>query len=358
MSNQSLSDIQEIPFAKVVTAFKLLAKYLLKKWWVLLIVGFIGGSLGVLVATIQKAKYQSSLSFSLEDGGNSLGGALGLAAEFGFNFGGGSGNVFSGENIISIVTSRRIIEQTLLAVDTLEGKPITMAEYFISINKWRKKAKSNSVLGRVSFPVGFSRGQLSYLQDSVLFNIQKEVSKNLVASRRDKKLNIYDISFVSPDEKFTKKFTDKLIDETIRFYTSLRLKKSKQILDILEERMRSMEGAVKGAISQKASLQDANINPAFAEQSAQLQKKQVDVTAYGAAYEELFKSLEMARYQYLSDAPLLQVIDGADYPMKRIKNGRLITGIIWALAATLLAILAFCIRYVRFLSKKSNQKEL
>ena len=67
-----------------------------------------------------------------------------------------------------------------------------------------------------------------------------------------------------------------------------------------------------------------------------LQKKQVDISVYGGAYGELFKNLELARYQYLKDIPLLQVIDEPRYPMKKIKRGRLLTGLMFAIGASLL----------------------
>ncbi|HSR39790.1 MAG TPA: hypothetical protein VLL95_12825, partial [Phnomibacter sp.] len=80
---------------------------------------------------------------------------------------------------------------------------------------------------------------------------------------------------------------------------------------------------------------------------SQLQIKQLDASVYGAAYTELFKNLEMARYQFLNDVPLLQVIDEARYPMKRIKPGRLKTGIIVAFIFGFSAILILGIAYNR-----------
>ena len=72
--------------------------------------------------------------------------------------------------------------------------------------------------------------------------------------------------------------------------------------------------------------------------------------AYGEAYKEMFKTLEMARYQYQKKIPLLQIIDYADYPMKRVKQGKLKTGILFSFFTVLMSI--FILWLVGLLKKK------
>jgi hypothetical protein len=314
-----------------------LFRFLASKWWVLVIAGFLGGITGFLIAYFEKPRYESHLTFALDDGAGGLDGAISLAAEFGFNIG-GSKNIFEGDNILSLLTSRRIVERVLLSVDTLNGKPITMADYLTKISRdsTKKSTKKPTLkelrLSKVSFPAGQPRESFSYLQDSVLLNLYKKLVLNggLAVGKPDKKLNLYEVSVVSPDERFSKVFTDKLIKEATDFYVELKTRKSKSTLQILESRVRDTRGALSGAISSRAGIQDNNLNPAFQEAQASVQEKQVDISAYGAAYGELYKNLELARYQYLKDIPLLQVIDPADYPMKRIKKGKAFTAVLFA----------------------------
>jgi len=353
MGEQIISkDPEAISFGEVMSAFKLFIKYLFGKWWLFLIVGIIGAGSGIVYATFQKAKYQSFLSFALEENGGALSGALGLAAEFGFNLGVGGRDIFSGDNILAILTSRKIIEETLLTTETLNGNLTTLADYYNVISKSGTE-NENSKIAKVKYPVGLARKDFSYLQDSVLFVMQKRVLQNLVAIRRDKKLNIFDISFTSPDERFSKIFTDRIVKQTTLYYTDLRTKRSQQLLNNLERRVAEMKGSARVAIKGRATIQDANINPALAEQGSLLQQKQLDASVYGAAYTELFKNLEVARYQFLNDIPLLQVIDEAKYPMKKIKLGRLKTGFIAGMLACILLVLVMLFQY-----QKSNIYEL
>jgi uncharacterized protein involved in exopolysaccharide biosynthesis len=318
--------------------------YLLKKWWIILLVVTFATSLGILYAWIKKPQYQSSLTFALEEnGGGGISGALSLAAEFGLNLG-GSRSIFSGENILQIINSRRVVEKVLLSIDSLDkNNPRTIAQYLLDLNKDEKKKSKKSLdrLLSVSFPPGKMRSDFTYLEDSILFVLYKdEILPNLIAHRPDKKLGIFEIQFTSPDERFTKIFTERILKETSDFYTELRSKKSRQTMEILERRVAALRGNVSSAIIGRSDIQDANLNPAFAAAQAQVQVKQADLSAYGGAYAELFKNLELARYQFLQDMPLLQVIDAADYPMKKIKHGRLFMGIVFGMVAGILVLLS------------------
>ena len=113
-----------------------------------------------------------------------------------------------------------------------------------------------------------------------------------------------------------------------------------------------MKGNVNTSIGNMAETQDVNLNPAFSEAQVPVLKQQTNIRVYGAAYTELFKNLEMARYQYLQQIPLMQIIDDANYPMKKIKASKLKTGFLFALGA---CFIAFLIIWLRFLFKiKTN----
>ena len=157
-----------------------------------------------------------------------------------------------------------------------------------------------------------------------------------MATRPDRKLNIYEVNVTSPDEKFTKDFTDRLVAATNEFYIEIRTKKAKQTLDVLQERVAAMKDNLNSSITNKATIQDINVNPAFSEAQVPVQKQQSNIQVYGTAYSEMFKNLELARFQYLNEIPLMQIIDPASYPMQKIKKGKLICAILFAFVAEIL----------------------
>lgn len=327
---------------------------LITRWKLFIVIGFLAGVLGFGYAYFKKPVFESRLTFALDAGSNdgALSGAMNLASQLGLGFGTGQ-SMFDGDNILEILVSRRMVENVLLSVDSSNGKPTTLVDYYLEINGIRKGLDENVYLKNVRFPIGSKKGHLSYLQDSVLNNVYLGLSADeIFASRPDKKLSIYEVKVKSPNEKFSKVFTDRIVAETANFYTEITSRKDKETLEILEQRVSSLKGNVGASIETKASSQDANINPAFVAAQSLALKEQYNMQAYGEAYKEMFKTLEMARYQYLKKIPLLQIIDDADYPMKKIKLGKLRTGIIFSIAACFLLI--FVLWVSSLLMKKTS----
>lgn len=318
--------------------------FISKRWYLVFLAGIFGCVIGISYAWLSKPKYQSSLTFALEENTGGLSGAMSIAAEFGLNLGGGK-SIFSGDNILQIINSRRVIEKVLLSEDIkeLNSTNKTLAQYLLDL----KKVNQNKRTDTVKFEIGKKRETFSYLEDSVLFVLyKKDILENLLVFRPDKKLSIYEIRFTGPEERFVKIFTERLLTETNEFYTELRSKKSRQTLEVLENRVNYLRNNLNSSISSRTRIQDANTNPAFAAAQAPLQQRQLDITAQSAAYSELFKNLELARFQYLQDVPLLQIIDEVKYPLKNIKKGRLITGIIVGSLFTIFALAFISLKYL------------
>jgi Chain length determinant protein len=319
------------PFLMASTA--MVINNIKKRWWLILLLCILGGILGYYFAAKTRQMFQSNLTFVVDEGGssNAMGGALSLAAQFGLNIG-GANDIFSGDNIIEIIKSRRLIEKVLLSIDTFENKPFVLAEYYQQINEYNNK--KNAQNKEVHFTINKLYDVRTYQEDSTLFNMYNDIATEyLLVERPDNKLNIFAIKFKSINEKFTKVFTDKLIKEADKFYIEICSKKAKETLDVLESRVMLMKGNLNTSISNKAASQDENLNPAFAQTQVPILKQQTNIQVYGAAYGEMFKNLELARFQYLKKIPLVQIIDAADYPMKKIKMGKLKTAIIGAIAA-------------------------
>jgi len=306
-----------------------------KKWWVFLIIGALSGIGGIIYASMQKLTYKSRLTFALDEGeGGGISGALGLAAQFGLSIESGK-DIFAGDNIIEIMKSRRMVEKALLSVDTFQNKPYTFIEYYLT---QQKKPESKQIA--IHFPVGQSRSSFTYAQDSLLYECYNSFVKSYIfADKPDRKYNIYEVNVINPNEKFTKDFTDSLVAATNNFYIQISTKKAKRTLDILEQRVADMKGKANSSINNKADIQDVNLNPAFSSAQVPILKEQANIQVYGGAYAEMFKNLEIARYQYLKQIPLIQIIDAANYPMQKIKMGKLKTAIIFSLIAVFLTAL-------------------
>ncbi len=100
------------PHIKKISTESILAfiKVLLRKWWLFLIVGLVTGIAGIFYASTKRPIYKSHLTFALDDGGaNGVSGFMNIASQFGIDIG-SSKDIFSGDNILQIMKSRRMVE--------------------------------------------------------------------------------------------------------------------------------------------------------------------------------------------------------------------------------------------------------
>jgi hypothetical protein len=343
MHTEHINDIEDAQSNRTTPQSDIFIKRIKKFWWLFFLVGFSGGILGIWLAMKQKPVYQSIVTFALDEGGSEAGGMSGaasLAAQFGISLGGAK-DVFSGENILEIMVSRRVIESVLLSGVNFENKPYTFIEYYLQKMDGLNKNKN---LANLHFFPGENRKDFSYAKDSLLYNVCYRFQKEHVfVFKPNKKLNIFEVNVKTVNEKFTKEFTDRLIAATNQFYVEISSRKSKETLAILESRVPEMKNKLNASIGSQAAAQDANLNPAFASARVPLLKEQANAQVYGNAYGEMYKNLEMARFQYLKSIPLMQIIDGADYPMKKIVVSKIKSGLILFAAFVILGIVLFII---------------
>ena len=331
MTEQPSKSVSEISLKDVVAKLKAAIAYLFKKWFVILGLAVLGGVLGIVYAWMQKPKYIAVLTFSMEDGKSDGGGFASLASQFGLSIG-GVGGIFSGENIIVLIQSNKIIKSTLLSQVTVNNKKQLLLNYFLESQKAAGVDKpADPKLPKVSFPESQNPETYSRLQDSVLQNIVAGIKKAfLKVEKPENKYDFYTITCTSNDERFSLLFSKLLIQQVSDFYTTVKTKRSAQIVDILQSRTDSVKRAYDRALYGRASLSDANINTALSLPTVGIQREQTNITVLATAYTELIKNLELAKFNLLKDTPLIQVIDEPTEPLIMKKMGRLLGGIIGA----------------------------
>ena len=136
--NNNIMDNDEISLKELIVKIKEWYQFLRSKWKLIILVGMIGGIIGFTYAFMQKPTYKAVLTFAMEDekggGGGGLGGALGLASQFGIDLGSSGGGAFAGANLIELMKSRKLVEKTLLSPIQVDGKMISLADYYLGFN--------------------------------------------------------------------------------------------------------------------------------------------------------------------------------------------------------------------------------
>jgi hypothetical protein len=325
---QQQIDNDEISLKELIQKIQAWVAYLKTQWKLIIGIAALGGIIGFVYAIFQKPNYLATTTFVLEEdkGGGGLGGAMGLASSFGFDLGGGGGGLFTSSNIIELMKSRLVVEKTLLNPVQVEGKEISLADYYIQINELKESWSKKTALANISFPVNADRIKFSLEQDSILQFISAGLTKNnLVIAQKDKKVSIISLTVKTESELFSKLFCEQLLKETSDFYIETKSKKSRLNVDLLQHQADSIRAELNGAITGVAAASDNvyNLNPAYNVKKTPSTRRQVDVQANTAILTQLVAQLEMSKVSLRKETPLVQLIDRPILPLEKEKVGKL-----------------------------------
>ena len=332
MHNMNTDD-DEISLKELALKIKEWVSFLKTKWKTIFLAGIIGALIGLTIALFEKPTYKAVLTFAMEEdkgsGGGGLSGALGLASSFGIDLGGagGGGGAFAASNIAELMKSRLMVQKVLLKPIEINGKIITVAEYYIQINELRKKWDKKPALKNIQFLPGADPSKFTLQQDSIIRETHKDLIEkaNLSIMQKDKKVTILSIEVTSENELFSKIFCESIAKETSDFYIENKSKKAKINVDVLQKQVDSVKNALNGAITGIAYETDNvyNMNPALNIKGAPSKRMQVDVQANTAILTNLVVQLELAKITLRKETPLIQLIDRPILPLEKEKFGKL-----------------------------------
>ncbi|RYF99076.1 MAG: hypothetical protein EOO07_37245, partial [Chitinophagaceae bacterium] len=262
---------EEFSFANMMNARKKDLIYLWKYKIRILIIGLIGGALGIALAYFWPVTYTAKLTFVVEEGKSSGGGLLSsLAGQMGIDIGGlsgGTSGVLAGDNVLQLLTSQKMIKQTILTPLDSNGT-YTLADKYADAYKLKedwKDLKANTKKETIMFPPDTKK--YTRLQDSLLQSIIiKLTEKELSVSKPDKKLGFFALTTTMKNEQLASLVCTRLIDEATIFYIQTKTKRLRINVDRLQNRAdsigRLLNRKTYAAAGANAVMLDAN--PAYA----------------------------------------------------------------------------------------------
>lgn len=342
------NDRDRASFKDVAESLREWTFYLTSKWKEIIISAIIGGVIGFAYAYSKNTLYKAELTFALEDeqSGGGLGGALGLASQFGIDVGGSGGGAFSGDNLIELMKSRSMIEKTLLTSVEVDNDEKTLAELYIDFNNLRERWNDTPELRSIQFLPSADRLKFTRLQDSILGVFYRSVLKSsLAVSKIDKQLSILKISVNTENEFFSKAFAEVLAKEVSDFYIETKIKKSTENLSILQHQTDSVRKMLNNALAGVAASADVNPNPNLGRQILRVpsQRRQIDVQANQAILTELVKNLEISKISLRKETPLIQIIDKPILPLEKMQPSKILFLVQGAVLSAFIIIVALIV---------------
>ncbi len=337
-------DKESITFRDIITEVIYLIKYLISKWLVIVILGVIGASIGLIYAINSTPKYSATLNFVLSSSTSSGSNLLGLANQFGINLDNGSQNVFSGDNIIALMKSRRMVQQSMFLKPENSNK--TLLDIYIRENKlnegWQESDRTKNV-----YPFPDDASKMTPIQDSLFRIIYNTVQQDLLdVSKPDENESIYEVTTTSTNDTFSYYLTRYLAVQTSAFYIDTKTSSAKQNLDMLNREADSLRNILGGTITAAGSQTDRtfNLNPAYQVRRSPAQQSQVSASALGQAYGQVLQNLELAKIALQKETPLYQIIDEPTLPLNIEKPSKSICAFVGGFLGGLLACFALAAR--------------
>lgn len=343
----------ELDFGKVFYAIVACKNILLQFWKRIIGIGFLFGVLGIVIAWLHPKTYIAELSFATDEKSaassfSNLAGQLGLDL-----FGKSDGGAFKGDNLAEVMTSRMVIEETLLTPVKINGKDVLLLNYYLQFNKFYEggeKAQS------IQYVIGQPRDSFVRSQDSLLHQISEGLKRgNISVIKFDKKLSIFKLTVTSEDELFAQLMCETLAKAVYTMYVDLKTRQTRKNILILESRLDSVKTILEEEMYQSASTQDQNQNAALARVRVPYLKRQVNVQFLTTMFLELTKNIELSKMNLVKEEPLIQTLDRPIPPLKFEKYSRLLFGIVFSMIGGLLVSLFLIGRaaYTSFINKEN-----
>lgn len=287
--------------------------YLLKRWYFLIIAAIAAGVMGYMMARKVKPVYTADISFVLSTDQKDRNNFAGLASQLGFDgISSSPDNIFSGDNIIELFKSRKLIMATLLSVvDSTSHQ--TLVNYIA-------KSQYDSVY-RKTGPFNQNPDTYSAAQKRLFRKISLEAGKSFMVFKKDKKLVFYLISAKSTNPRIALYLSKYMLDQTSRYFIDTKTRVAASSVQLLQHEADSLAGVLSNIYSSTAAMNDRtyNLNPSITVQRSGSQFNQAKLAAFSAAYVEVMRNLEVAKISLQKETPLYRIIDEPELPLLPVK---------------------------------------
>ena len=317
MSQEPHPQDDEITLTDIWIKLQEWSAYLWKRKGWIIAIAFLFAVGGYLKVKLARPVYSATLTFSLEQGGGKEGNLAGLASQFGFSMGGDGGGMFSGENLLTLMKSRRMVEDVLLTPVDIDGDSVLLIDQYV--RSWPELQERWDSTGLYPFDPAKKQERM---QDSALGVIHSAIiDKALVVSKQDEALSFVSLNYSGHDEVFSGRFVEQLTLQATAFYVESKTANNRANMAKLQRRVDSVTSELEVAMVNAGRANDANRFTVESAAKVSSLEKQMKVTMLTTLYGELVKNLELSKTLAAREEPLITVIDRPHYPLRVRESG-------------------------------------
>ena len=287
----------------------------------------------LLVAAYQLYKYSqyvpiypATITFMVdEDEGNSSSGLTGMLSQFGL--GGVRPVRYNLDKILELSKSRRVIQRTLFAKITIDGKEDFLANHMIRIynlNPVPGEDDGKKDLFRFTHDSlqTFTRDENAALSAvyGLVIGSRDNPETALVTTDYSEDTNIMTLSAKTINEILSLELANNMFQSLSDYYISKAIEKSLKTYKIVSAKRDSILGELRSTEYRLANFKDRNRGLLMRVDQVGEIRLQREVTALSAMYAEVLKNTEVADFSLRNKTPFVQVIDAPILPIRPVEK--------------------------------------
>jgi len=310
----------EISLRDIVLWVRAQYKTLKSKWYLILIASLLGGGIGFCNAYFSPVEYTAKLTFAFSEGQTTRSNLSGIASQFGFNLGDGGEGAFQGENLLELMKSRTLVENTLMQEVVVGGKEDLLVNHIITHEFNHSETNEDR-----RHDVWFLDTNRFFLGDSFLGVYHNHLLENnrLSISMKDDELSFVDVSFTSQNDTISKLFVEGLVDQATQLYKNIKLRRSEEAIAVLNQKIDSVE--VEMAKSMVGGAQELDRGTLYIRNTPKVSqvRNQLQTQILGTMHAELVKNAELQKTIMAQQTPLFELVDLPKFPIEKKKASEL-----------------------------------
>jgi len=344
----------DIKLTDVIRSFSNYSKFILKKFWIVLIGAALIGTAGYLYATLSKVKYQANASFNVVDS-KGMGSIGGLLSGLGVSIGSTSNDVLSG-----IIQSRNAIKSAFLTEVDYQGGKRKLIDIYIDVYGFREEWEEIPDLKDFEFQAT-NIYELSRKEDSLLNVFWKPFYEDLLEVEFEMMEGLIKASVKTYSYELSRGMLTYMLEYSSKYFTDKQIGSQEEAYEISTYKVDSLEGVLANLRYRYAQEQNKSPFLKDATYSVEMNRLASEIANLSIRLGGSKEGLDATKLALMQDKPIINIIDHPQFATDvKIKKWKLWT-IIGAIVGAVLAIIILLLYKAAidgFESEKLEQNQL
>jgi len=333
---------EEIRISELILTVQRYFKYLLKRWWIIIIAGILGAAAGFVYAMFQDEDYIAESTYIIDSDANNssfLSSLMNLAGAFGMG-GASQSEGFTNELLHGIIQSRMVLKSAMMDQVMVDGSYDRLGHHLIRM--YPDWADEFEIEGEVVINDTLQR--ITAHEDSLLELMYLKLREDHLVVAYEESSGLNKLTFRSLSRDFSIHGTNAIIDKASDFFIRSSVVKEAQSLKIAQRQADSLMGVLKSKEALLARLSDEQGYGFRASDLLQEARLMRDIEVMSTMYAESYASMEVARTNLRDKKPIIELVDRPEYATHKEEVKLVAFSIIAGILGGFFAIFFFIIR--------------